>query len=247
MSKFQPTAEQDEAIGRFLSGSDLVVRAGAGCLAGSTLIRVNRAGKGSAMSLAHVVAQVQGDATMTRTLGGQSVTQAAKPWDPDIPTMVAYAADQVVRLGRVADAWCSGEQEVFDVTTGTGRTIRATAKHPFLTVYGWRHLADLAPGIGVAVNTGRSARGRGPRSNYRYRDTRCHPHQVRRSAVRQRYGVAEHRLVVEAEWNGLDLPEYLAVLRRPVAPEGLLFVPRDQHVHHVYENTQNNARSTWSS
>ncbi len=37
MSNFTPTAEQDEAIGRFLSGSDLVVRAGAGTGKTSTL------------------------------------------------------------------------------------------------------------------------------------------------------------------------------------------------------------------
>jgi hypothetical protein len=43
MSKFTPTAEQDEAIGRFLSGSDLVVRAGAGTGKTSTLVLMGEA------------------------------------------------------------------------------------------------------------------------------------------------------------------------------------------------------------
>lgn len=243
MSTRTPTLEQSQAIELFVTGSPLVIKAGAGCLSGSTIVHINRAGKGSPMTLAHVVAQLQGAATVTRQLNGKEVTQGARGWDLTIPTRVAFAADSVVRLGLLTDAWCSGDQEVFDVSTVGGRTIRATAQHPFLTAHGWRYLRDLAPGLEVAVNTGRSHRGSGRKPSYRYRDTRCHPHQTCRSAQRQRFGVAEHRLVVEAGMNGLGLDEFLAILRRPAAPDGLVFLDPEVHVHHRDEDRANNARS----
>ena len=44
-----------------------------------------------------------------------------------------------------------GVQETFQVTTRLGRTITATANHPFLTIGGWVELSDLAPGREIAV------------------------------------------------------------------------------------------------
>ena len=44
-----------------------------------------------------------------------------------------------------------GMKPVFRVTTRSGRTIETTAPHPFLTIRGWRKLADLRPGEKIAV------------------------------------------------------------------------------------------------
>ncbi len=46
-----------------------------------------------------------------------------------------------------------GMKPVFKVTTASGRTVRITAAHPFLTESGWRPLAELRPGTRVAVPT----------------------------------------------------------------------------------------------
>jgi len=48
----------------------------------------------------------------------------------------------------------TGQKSVFAVQTRTGRRIRATANHPFLTINGWVQLADLKEGdiVGVARN-----------------------------------------------------------------------------------------------
>ena len=54
-------------------------------------------------------------------------------------------------IGRVADRWSTGTKPVFRVTTKSGRTIRATANHPFLTDKGWVPLADLKPESLLAV------------------------------------------------------------------------------------------------
>jgi replicative DNA helicase len=46
-----------------------------------------------------------------------------------------------------------GVKPVFRVRTATGREVRTTVTHPFLTPDGWRPLADLAPGRVVGVPT----------------------------------------------------------------------------------------------
>jgi replicative DNA helicase len=53
--------------------------------------------------------------------------------------------------------FCTGTKPVFDLQLTSGRTVTASANHPFLTLDGWVHLADLAPGMHVA-----SSRRSGP-------------------------------------------------------------------------------------
>ena len=52
---------------------------------------------------------------------------------------------------------CNGVQPVVVLTTRSGRRLRATATHPVFTVRGWVPLADLSPGMSVAVPRGRAA------------------------------------------------------------------------------------------
>ncbi|HEV2149015.1 MAG TPA: replicative DNA helicase [Longimicrobiaceae bacterium] len=44
-----------------------------------------------------------------------------------------------------------GQKPVFRVTTRLGRTVEATAPHPFLTVGGWKRLEELSVGVRIAV------------------------------------------------------------------------------------------------
>ncbi|HEV3471897.1 MAG TPA: replicative DNA helicase, partial [Actinomycetota bacterium] len=52
---------------------------------------------------------------------------------------------------EVVDWVPNGTRECFRVTTRSGRTIEATANHPFMKVAGWTPLADLSVGDRVAV------------------------------------------------------------------------------------------------
>ncbi len=45
----------------------------------------------------------------------------------------------------------SGIKRVYRLRTATGRVIRASDNHPFLTIAGWRPLKDLASGVRIAV------------------------------------------------------------------------------------------------
>ena len=64
-----------------------------------------------------------------------------------------WAVDERMRLVKrpVTDAWAVGQQPVYRVTTKSGRVVRCTAGHRFLTVSGWSELRDLEAGRAIAV------------------------------------------------------------------------------------------------
>jgi len=68
----------------------------------------------------------------------------------DIPV---WSLDARLRLvpATMTHVFPSGVKEVFRVRLTSGREVRATANHPFLTHQGWRSLGGLAPGARVAV------------------------------------------------------------------------------------------------
>lgn len=63
----------------------------------------------------------------------------------------ATLSPQGVTPGRVTRHLCTGIQPVFELTTRSGRKIRATARHPFLTPWGWMELRSLLPGDPIAA------------------------------------------------------------------------------------------------
>ncbi len=63
-----------------------------------------------------------------------------------------WAADERLELVRrpIVDAWTVGTRPIFRVQTQTGRTIRCTRGHRFLTMRGWSELKTLLPGDFIA-------------------------------------------------------------------------------------------------
>ncbi len=63
-----------------------------------------------------------------------------------------WAADERLKLVRrpIVDAWGVGARQIFLVTTQSGRTIRCTDGHRFLSVSGWKELRRLRPGDTLA-------------------------------------------------------------------------------------------------
>jgi replicative DNA helicase len=68
----------------------------------------------------------------------------------DIPV---WSLDENLRLvsRTMTHVFPSGVKEVFRLRLTSGREIKATANHPFMTYDGWRPLGDLQPGGRVAV------------------------------------------------------------------------------------------------
>ncbi len=64
-----------------------------------------------------------------------------------------WALDDSLRYVRstLTHVFPTGRREVFRLRLASGKEVRATANHPFLTYEGWRALGDLAPGVRLAV------------------------------------------------------------------------------------------------
>lgn len=199
-----------------------------GCLAGETIIRINRGGKGFSIPISRLVERLSGNLII-----------AGRAWDLSMPTMVARAENGFARLCRLKSAWKSGIKETFELRTTSGRTIRATADHPFLTNENtFSRLGDLRAGDLVQVELGHSSNGR-KKKLYRDRNTMFHPHQ--RPVNCGRFRCPEHRLAVEAEMNGLGLEEFLYILRNdPVRSASLQFLEPYTVIHHQDRNHINN-------
>ncbi len=71
------------------------------------------------------------------------------------PLMV-YGVDQDLKMGkhRMIKAFYSGKKTVYEMKTRTGRSIKASANHPFLKLEGWTRLDKLSAGdkIGLPRN-----------------------------------------------------------------------------------------------
>jgi Rad3-related DNA helicase len=202
----------------------LMAQAGCGCIQGDAEIVVNRGGNGRRMTMRELVVRFNGG----RTKGQQ------RYWDPKIPTYVQREVDGIVRLGRVLHAWFSGVKTTYTVTTNTGRTVRATDEHPFLTERGWLRLDELKVGDELHVR-GEQALNlpRKPKAAYKRICVLAHPYRNQKT-------VPEHRLVVEADLNGMSYPTFLATVRSG-AVDGLVFLNPDEfHVHHKDHNPFNN-------
>ena len=79
------------------------------------------------------------------TLGELMATGAT-----DVPV---WSLDESLRYRprTMTSVFSSGRKEVFTLTLASGKTVQATANHPFLTYDGWCPLGQLVPGSRVAV------------------------------------------------------------------------------------------------
>jgi replicative DNA helicase len=68
----------------------------------------------------------------------------------DVPV---WSLDDNLRYVRrhLTHVFSTGRKPVLQLTTASGKTVRATANHPFLTFDGFRPLGELAPGDRIAV------------------------------------------------------------------------------------------------
>ena len=64
-----------------------------------------------------------------------------------------WALDESLRYVErpMTHVFSTGVRPVFEVTTSSGRRVRATANHPFLSYAGWQALGDLSLGDRIAV------------------------------------------------------------------------------------------------
>jgi superfamily II DNA or RNA helicase len=239
---------QQAAVEAAITGVRGIIHAPTGCLAGDTIIEVNRAGKSFKIKLGDLVHRFNGGRITWAKGEPNREKGSGKRWDPTIPTMVrSRDADGFVRLHRLAGAASSGTKTTYTVKTASGHQLRATADHRFQTSVGWKRLHEMTIGDFVFVDAGLPARP-DPTARKWYRlvnGLRSHPFAGRRGVAPEKggYSVPMHRLVVEAGLNGLSYEDYVRRLREAKAcPRGLHFLdPKVFAVHHIDGEVMNNA------
>lgn len=204
-----------------------IVQMPTGCLAGDTIVEVNRGGK----SYRTTIAKLAGPR------GGR--------WREDIVTTIrCRTEDGFIRLRKVRRTYPSGRKITYAVRTLSGKVLRATLDHRFLTEDGWRPLGAIAAGMRVYVEAPFTGAMRGVRKVW-YRITnglKRHPYAGRRGVDPRKGGwsVPHHRLVAEAKLNGIFLDQFLAAVRAGRL-DGLIFLdPKVYAVHHVDGDVRNN-------
>ena len=214
------------ALSRYEPLKHVLILGQPGCLAGDTVIPINRAGKGFSIKLEDLVHAFNGG------------TRGGRTWDKNIPTMVQRDNDDgTIRLAKIVNAWESGEKQTYTVTTSTGRSVRATDEHPFKTEEGWFRLDELKVGDLVFVNAGKSSNGR---TKILYPDTftKFHPRQRNTTGG---WRVPTHRLAMEAHLNNLAFDVYVDILRNDEdKASSLQYLTSEQAVHHIDGNVKNN-------
>jgi 5S rRNA maturation endonuclease (ribonuclease M5) len=201
------------------------------CLSGSTQVILNRAGlsrKRSIKSLYEKFHAIKG-----------------RPWNPEIKTYIQQRfPDNTIRKSEVLDVIAKGVKKVFKVTTKSGHEIVATADHKFLTPTGWKQLKNLTTSDSLYVNNKRRKA-----TSYKKKVTvdsmvglRYHPHATCLTERRSDgWKVPTHRLVVEANMNGVSLEEFVHECRYN-ADNLLQFLdPKTQHVHHKDRDRKNHS------
>lgn len=217
------TAGQKAAILRTLDGGVSVITGPPGCLAGDSVIEVSRCRKSFRTSIRQLVYMFN---------GGRA---SGKTWDLNVPTYVrARDRDGYIRLSKLETALVSGKQLTYEVTTESGRKVRATAKHPFLTPTGWKPLHDLTTSDSVYVDAGIQKPGKQKKLQYKEIHLPQHPFHKRRGMV------LEHRIVAEAELSGFSIGQFILAVRAG-RHENLKFLdPKIWSVHHEDHDTSNN-------
>lgn len=203
-----------------------------GCIAADTIIECNRAGK----SFKIPVWKLHG------RLSGLDANYPGSHWSENIITRVRAAFDDgTIGLVNLHMSYDSGIKETFEVMVSSGRSIRATAEHPFLTPMGWRKLEELRPGMEILMSGPQGNPDKTKKMWELTNSVQRHPHA---RAVRGdgRRVLPRHRLVVEAHVNGYDFNDYLKIFRSNsrVDIESIEYLRPDQVVHHKDHNPRNN-------
>lgn len=221
---------QQTAIDILLQKQNCLLRAGTGCLAGDTIIRVNRGGCTRKYQLKDLVHCFN---------GGHLVS--GKPWDLSIPTMVqSHYSDNTIRLNKLKGAYESGVKSVYSVTLENGRTMKASATHPFYTNEGWKQTNELTQEMSVCVLNRKDKIQNTTKKKSWYRVCKGLNHHPFVGRKNHGCSVPAHRLIAEATMNGMDLETFVRRVRMNQL-SGLQFLdPTKYAVHHIDANSHNN-------
>lgn len=144
-NRTQEVSEIARAIKSLAKELDLPV------LAVSQLSRVVEATGSRRPQLSHLRECVTADTTVWDADTGDRLTVGELAGQPSWPRLLSLDASMRLVAVRPSAVFEKGENDVFEVRTGTGRHLGATARHPVLTPEGWKTVEELRPGSLIAA------------------------------------------------------------------------------------------------
>lgn len=91
-----------------------------------------------------------GDTLITRADTGERVKIQDLVGMTDIP-IISLDESYKLRESKISKVFSSGIKEIFELKTRSGRKIKVSANHPFLTIAGWKRVDELSLGTRVAL------------------------------------------------------------------------------------------------
>lgn len=91
-----------------------------------------------------------GDTSIMRADTGELVPIQNLVGQKDIP-IFSLNEEQKIEVKTISNVFSSGRKKLFELKTRSGRTIKASANHPFLTIEGWQRLDKLEAGKHLAI------------------------------------------------------------------------------------------------
>lgn len=238
---FRP--DQKAAIDAIIKNNRGIVKAPTGCLSGNTLIRINRAKKGSVIRLD----------TLYKKINNIDNSKFHGPkLNLSIPTKVRSFNGKSIQLQTIINVTYSGKKQTYLIVLENGNMICATKTHKFLTNQGWKKLSNLCVGESIMCDCPKPKKSKNKlkkNNDCNVADLWHHPF-ARVFKVKPKYknqkkyskSIEKHRAIYEANLNNLSLKEYLNVVRHnPKRSENLKFIdPKKFHIHHIDGNHYNN-------
>jgi hypothetical protein len=154
-----------------------------------------------------------------------------------------------IGLHEVYDIYESGVKPLWELTTNTGRSIKATKEHPFMRPdKTFTPLGELCIGDKVLVQGDRLKDRAGPGRNKNrvmVYSIPHHPHAWKHMINGKNYKRSHKaRLVYEAALNMLTYEVFLDIIRtKPEIAATLLYLSEDQVIHHLDEDPSNDVLS----
>ncbi len=91
-----------------------------------------------------------GDTLLTNADTGKRTPIKELVGKTNIP-IFSFTADHKIERRLISNVFPNGNKKIYQITTRSGRTIKASENHPFFTIHGWRALKTLTAGMHVAV------------------------------------------------------------------------------------------------
>lgn len=203
-----------------------------GCLAGDTVINLNRARKGFQLTLVDAYRKFN------------AIPSAGRYWDQQFVTNCRSLMGDRIGLNGVENISYSGIQPVYRVTLEDGTFLRGTYTHLIMTDNGWEQLGKLTDKLVMQDSlypvSMKSVYNKVADKHFTV--SKYHPYGRPYQDPRwESYRVSYHRAAFDAFQNGLTISEFGQSLQDPILVARMTFLdPEEFDVHHADFDHNNN-------